>query len=173
MKLSKKLTRNSPIEINESFISPELTQAQKEETILSFRQYRQKIELQRSAKDKLIVQLLQLKYLMEDYLSASSHNEAYSFGFFLKEYIERQNKKNKDFANEIDIDPSLLSQIIHSHRKPSEEFIIRLELHSNKNFPAIIWYKLLEKEKEQEIMNDLEIRNLQKKHVKRKLEFSF
>lgn len=172
MKSSKKVNREHTA-ADESFISPESDASQKEETLLAFRDHRKKIEAKRSHEDKLIVRLLQLKYLMEDYLKEGSPNEIYNFGFFLKEYINRIEKKSKDFAREIDIEPSLLSQIINRHRKPNEEFIIRLELHSNKNFPAITWYKLLEKEKEQEIMNDLEIRDEQRKHVKHKLAFSF
>ena len=169
----KSSIKNKIDEINESFISPDITVEQKEETLEAFRAYRKRIETKRTSKDKLIIQLLQLKYQMNDYLSTGSPNDIYNFGFFLKEYINILNKKDKDFAEEIDIEPSKLSQIINRHRKPNEEFIIRLELHSNKNFPAIMWYKLLEKEKEQEIINDIEIRNQQKKHVKSKLEFSF
>lgn len=173
MKSRKNMNRKEAIEVTESFISPELTQNQNEENLSALRDYRSKIESKRTQKDKLIVQLLQLKYLMHDYLNNRNSNDIYHFGFFVKEYINRIERKNKEFANEIGIEPSLLSQIINRHRKPSEEFIIRLELHSNKNFPAIIWYRLFEKEREKEIMNDIELRNQLKKDIKHKLEISF
>ena len=50
--------------------------------------------------------------------------------------------------------------------------VIRLELHSNNNIPAITWYRLLEKDKEYQLMSNLRLRKEESKHVKRKLEFS-
>ena len=82
-------------------------------------------------------------------------------------------KANKLFAKDIDIDETELSQILNSHRHPSEKTIIRLEIHSNKTIPALSWYKLLEKEKEYELENDMEIREKEVKHVKNKLTLKF
>ena len=82
------------------------------------------------------------------------------------------NKKNKDFASDIDIDETELSQILNQHRKPREKIIIRLELHSNKTIPAITWFRLLEKEKEHEILTDNSLRRTESRHVKNRLQLS-
>lgn len=55
---------------------------------------------------------------MEDYLNADTFDENFYFGYFLKEYIQRLEKKSKEFAEEINIDPTELSQVINKHRKP-------------------------------------------------------
>jgi hypothetical protein len=59
-----------------------------------------------------------------------------------------------------------LSQIINQHRQPTEKLIIRLEIHSNKNFPALLWFKLIEKEKAYKLIHDKELRERERKHVK-------
>ena len=95
-----------------------------------------------------------------------------NFGFFLKEYIDLLQIKYKDFADNICIKPVELSHYISNRRKPNEELLIRLEIHSNKNIPAIYWYKILEKENEHEIITDVQIRRQEQKKVKNKLAFS-
>ncbi len=158
--------------VTESFISPRLSKKDREETEEVFLEFRRNVKSKRTGEDEIKIQLLQLKYLIEDYLKTDNYNKAFNFGFFLNEYIDRLNKKNKDFAREIDIEPTELSQIIHSRRYPNEKVLMRLELHSNKNFPAIMWFKLLEKERALELIEDDKLRNSERKHVKEKLQFS-
>lgn len=174
MKSYKELTQKySPQEIAESFVFPGRKNEKNRNTqIEAFREYRRKADSELTGRDRLIILLLQLKFEIEDYIQSEEFSKSQNFGFFLKEYITRLDKKNKEFAEEIDIDPTELSQIINHHRTPSEKLIIRLEIHSNKNFPAILWFKLIEKEKAHDIMYDREIRTKESKHVKQKLEFS-
>lgn len=125
-----------------------------------------------SGKDHgLRFKLLQLKYQMEDYINRP-FDEHYTFGFFLKNYVDILNIKRYQFADEISIDETYLSQIINRHRPPSEEIIIRLELHSRNLINALTWFKLLEKERENEIDNDKSIREKESKFVKSTVEFS-
>jgi hypothetical protein len=175
MKSYKEIAKKyKPEEIVESFIFPnDLNKTQKEQVLDNFRTWRKKNELKRTTESKLITQLLQLRFLMEDYIKESGYKKNYDFSYFLKEYITRLEKKNKDFANEIDVDPTELSQIINKHRPPNEKFIIRLEIHSNKNFPAIIWFKLIEKEKTFQLLNNIQLRASENKHVKSRLDFTF
>lgn len=164
----------SPKETAESFVFPsDLKDKEKEQVLNAFRAHRKKISAKQSEKTKLIGQLLQLKFIMEDYIKSNSFNSDYYFGYFLKEYISRIEKKNKDFAREIEVDPTELSQVINRHRKPTEKLIFRLELHSNRNFPAIMWFSILEKERAYTLQLDRSIIESEKKHVKRPLEFSF
>lgn len=174
MKEFKKLEQEfSHEEIAESYIFPDTSSKEQRAHALELVQaYRKKRTAKQTANDKLSLQILQLKFLMEDYISKNEYNNKFKFGFFLKEYISTLELKNKDFADDICIKPTELSHYISNRRKPNEELIIRLELHSNKNIPAIYWYKILEKENEYEITHDLEIRKQEQKKVKNRLEFS-
>src|SRR5450432_2981781 len=137
MKSYKKLeVKYNTEELAESFIFPNDDKKAKESSLELFRQYRRKADLKRTPQDKLVSQLLQLRFLMEDYLKTKTLDTKYNFGYFLEEYITILDKKKKVFAEEIDIDPTELSQIINRHRLPNEKIMIRLELHSNSNFPA-------------------------------------
>lgn len=122
---------------------------------------------------KMYSKLLQLKFQLEDYIESSQYVEALSFGFFLNEYVSRQDKKDKDFAVEVGIKPAVLSQYINNHRNPTDEFIIRLELHSNGMIPAVSWFKVIQKDKEHEIMTNQKLRDEESKHVKNKLRFAY
>jgi hypothetical protein len=161
-----------PEEIAQSFVFP-ANKRNKEKSLDLFREHRKKADLKRTSKDKLISKLLQLRFLMEDYVQTDTFDKEFSFGYFLEEYINRLDKRKKIFAKEIGIDPTELSQIINKHRPPNEKFCIRLELHSNSNFPAPIWFKVIEKEKIFELINNRGLRDSESKHVKSKLQFSF
>jgi plasmid maintenance system antidote protein VapI len=175
MKSFKEIEREySPEEITESIVFPGTKEPKGREAELSeFRKFRKKIADKQSGKSKLISQLLQLRFLIEDYLETETFNKNYYFGFFLKEYIIRLEKKNNQFAEEINVNPTELSQIINKHRKPTEKLIFRLEIHSNRNFPALMWFKLLEKERAYELRHNKGIIDSEKKHVKPGLAFSF
>lgn len=175
MKSFKEIEKEyTPEEIAESLVFPGTKNPKKREAMLSeLRKFRKEVADAQTGKSKTISQLLQLKFLMEDYLNNDTFNKAFCFGYFLQEYIQRLGKKNKEFAEEIGIDPTELSQVINKRRKPTEKLVFRLEIHSNRNFPAIMWLKLLEKERMYELLNNREIIESEKKHVKQKLEFSF
>lgn len=174
MKSYKEIEKKyTPEEIAESIVFPGTKDTEEREVVLSeFRDFRKSLSDKQGEKNKMISLLLQLKFLIEDYLESKSFNKNYYFGYFLKEYIARLEKKNKEFAAEIDVDPTELSQVINKHRKPTDKLIYRLEIHSNKNFPALMWFKLLEKERAFELLHNKGMIESERKHVKRKLEFS-
>ncbi|HVX01507.1 MAG TPA: hypothetical protein VHA52_13880 [Candidatus Babeliaceae bacterium] len=162
-----------PKEIAESFVFPgSKNKETRRKQIEAFREYRKQAEAGLSKKDKLISRLLQLKFQMEDYINSKDVHESYSFGYFLEEYILRLEMKKKNFADSIGIDPTELSQVINRHRPPSDKLIMRLDIHSNKNFPASLWLKLTEKEKAYSLMHDYELREHEGKYVKGSLKFS-
>ncbi len=109
--------------------------------------------------------LLQLKFKLEDYLNQEVFNKTQSFGFYLRSYLQILDKKNNTFANEIDINVTELSQILNKHRNPSEKVLIRIELHSNGILPAILWHRLIEKEKEHELLTNFSLRVRERSHV--------
>jgi hypothetical protein len=105
MKLLKKPEEKfTPEEISESIVFPRTKNEKEREAILSeFRNFRKKISDNQNKESKTISQMLQLKFLMEDYITTNSFDY---FGYFLQEYITRLQKKNKEFASEIDVDPT-------------------------------------------------------------------
>jgi hypothetical protein len=155
-----------------SFETPKLSAEEREEAYAALREHRKAHETKRTPEAKLKTDLLQLRFLMEDYIQSDEFNEEMGFGYFLKEYIERIRKKSNEFADEINVNPSEISQFIHKHREPSSKFFIRLEIHSNKIFPALMWHKILSKEKALELLN-YGLRGDEEKQVKKRLSLSF
>ncbi|HUX83666.1 MAG TPA: hypothetical protein VMV20_00405 [Chitinophagaceae bacterium] len=174
MKSLKKIEQEyTPEEIAESFVFPgSKAPGEREAMLEAFRQHRKKVSNKQSDKTKLISLLLQLKFMIEDYLISEKFNKDYFFGYFLKEYIIRLEKKNNQFASEINVDPTELSQVINRRRRPTEKLIFRLEIHSNRNFPALMWFKLLEKDRAYELKHHGEIIDKERKNVKEQLGFS-
>ena len=119
--------------------------------------------------DRLSLQLLQLKIQVEDYIQNKEFDPELTFGHFLKQYVDLFRVKRKDFADEISIDTTLLSQFINEHRMPPDYIAIRLEIHSNNSIPASYWVKLVEKQKEFDLKADMEIRKREMKFVRRRL----
>jgi plasmid maintenance system antidote protein VapI len=91
--------------------------------------------------------MLQLKSQLENYVHGDQFEEQFNFSYFLKEYIRRQAMTDKNFALDIGVSDAAISQYINNRRKPTNEFMIRLELHSCGLFQALTWLKLLHKEK--------------------------
>lgn len=116
--------------------------------------------------------VLLLKNQLETYVYGPQFEVQLTFSFFLNEYIRRQKLTDREFAVDIGASDAAISQYINNRRKPTREFLIRLELHSGGLFPALSWLKLLHKEKEYEIMTDVELREGQTIYVKRKMDFA-
>jgi hypothetical protein len=176
MKSSKNTNKQlTPAEMAEALVYPDMrSKGDRDEAIDELKKVRKKYAAEQTAEDKLVSQLLQLRFLMEDYLIREDlADDHLYFGYFLKEYIRRLDKKNKEFAEEIDVDPTELSQIINKHRKATEKIIFRLDIHSNKNFPALLWFRVLQKDRVIELHNDPGIIESEGKFVKRRLQFSF
>ncbi|WP_183567757.1 hypothetical protein [Mucilaginibacter sp. SP1R1] len=162
-------------ELAEAFVFPSkapVTAKEKQEEDAFF-QTRRKQFANRTSQQQIYDKLLQLKFQIEDYISSNQYQDVLNFSYFLSEYVNRQDKKDKDFAAEIDIKPVVLSQYLNNYRTPPEKIVFRLELHSNGMIPAVTWYKLLQKDKEHEIMTNSGARNEESKHIKNKLEFSY
>lgn len=126
---------------------------------------REELKNKKGRDNSIRFKLLQLKFQMEDFIN-NPLDDRNSFGTFLKQYIEAINVKQFQFADEISIDKTYLSQLINQHRSPSEEVMIRLEIHSRNIINAVTWFKLAEREKEIEIRTNKTIRQKEKRYVK-------
>lgn len=170
MKAKKLNKRYKASELADSFVfRTKLSPKQKEEARSQLATARKKNSEKRTDEQKLYARILQLRFRIEDYTRSATYDEQLSFSYFLRSYIKLGYKANKQFAKDIDMDETELSQVLNDHRSPSEKTIIRLELHSNNTIPALSWYKLLEKEKEHELQTNNTLREREEKYVKKRL----
>ena len=171
-KVSQKYTAE---ELADAIVFPVTpTPAQKKEAAKQLAKARKKRQKEMTENDRLALQLFQLKFQLEDYIQNNREfNPDLTFGHFLKQYVDVLRVKRKDFADEISIDETLLSQFINMHRMPPEYIAVRLEIHSNNAIPATYWFKLVEKQREHELKTDKELRKKENKYVRRKLAVKF
>ena len=114
---------------------------------------------ERSEFDIKRARLMQLKLQMEEYLNVPNDNSPHSFSDFLRAYIDIIYNKRKDFAEDLSVEPLMLSQVLNNHREPQEKFMLRLMVHSDRTFAKIcefnqkIWYRIYYKEKVGKIMS--------------------
>lgn len=161
-----------PGELAEAYVFPDVvSETEREDVLTAFRKFRKERSVAQSTESKYKNRLLQLRFLMEDYLASSKFNEQYDFAYFLDQYITRLEMNYTSFAKDIAVGLSTISQIIGKHRKPTDKIIYRLYIHSNKNFPVALWYRVLEKEKIYELENNKAILENESKYVKHSLDF--
>jgi hypothetical protein len=167
MSYKKLLQEHSPKDLAESFVFPvKLSAKQQRAADLQLAEARQKAREKMTAEVKLTGRLMGLKFRMEDYFRAEKPDPEYSFGYFLKLYIELLDMKRRWFAERIGIDETLLSQLINQRRTPPEYIPIRLELHSNNSIPAEYWFRVIEKDREGiMILNKAAMRKKEMKYV--------
>ena len=108
----------------------------------------------------IIAKLLQLKFKMEEYIKQPFNKSQNFFTECLKAYVDTIYSKRIHFAQDINVKPVELSQVLNNHRKPKEEFILRLMIHSEKTFKNIcefqkkIWFQVYFLEKISETMSN-------------------
>lgn len=162
-KISEELTAQ---ELAESFVfRNELSARSKLQEVAAIKEARQTLKSENDHAVSLKFKILQLKYQMEDFIKNPA-DEKNSFGSFLKQYIDAIKVKQVQLAKDIHIDETYLSQLINRHRSPSDDVLIKLEIHSGNLINAVIWYKLAEREKEIEISTNKVLRQKEKKLVK-------
>ncbi len=153
-------------ELAEAVVFPiTLTAKEKKEAAEQLKAARVKTQQEMTASDRVTIQLLQLKFQIEDYIDSKEYDPKRHFGYFLKRYIDILQIKRKVFAKDISVDETMLSQLINMHRTPPDYIAIRLELHSNNIIPAHYWLRLVEKEKQFKIATDKTLRKKQRKFV--------
>lgn len=85
--------KHTPKEIAESLVFPEhATKKQREELLDDIRAIRKQLSSKETPESKRKAELLQLKFIIEDYLQSQDNARELFFGYFLKEYITRINK---------------------------------------------------------------------------------
>lgn len=173
MSIKKIFEQHTPEEIAEAFVFPvKLTAKQRMEADKQLAEHRAQRRAEMTEAEKLNIKLLQLKFRLEDYIKGDQYNPQYTFGYFLEQYLQLTNRKKKEFAKDIQIHETQLSQMLKDRRDPNDSIMIRLELHSNNTIPAIDWFKLLEKEKGHQLKTDRSLRDKESKYVTHSLQLA-
>ncbi len=107
-----------------------------------------------SEEERLLSALLGLKYQIRAYTAGDVFDASQSFANTLLAYLGLVNRNQKQFAADIDIHPSRLNRILKGKERIGKHLAFRLEKHSGYTIPAIYWWKLVQKEVEQEILTD-------------------
>lgn len=154
-------------ELAESFVFPHgLTEEEKKKADEELWEYRKKILETRTNKERLYAGLLKVKYQITFYLESQIFDNKNSVAHYLQEYLKVTDRKQKELAEDLNIHPTRLSRIINGREKLSLPIAYRLEKHSGELIPAILWWKLLQREIEQEIKADDEEKRKEKRQVK-------
>lgn len=158
-------------DIAQSFVLPvKLTPKQQKLAADELAKQRAKTQSAMSEKTRLSLELLQLKFRLEDYISSNEFDKKKTFGSFFKIYLKVVKKKEKEFAQEIKVHETTISQLVNDHRNPKDAILIKLEIHSNHNIPVDYWFKLVEKKKLHELKRNKSLFSEAKKSVSSKLE---
>ena len=171
MKTNKEVLKNlSDDELAESFVlRAKQSKSAKKKDSQAISNLKKAKRLNSTEMNEIISALLRFKFKIEDYLNSEEFDQNISFSACLKEYIQLIEKKHKEFASDINMQQTELSQILNKHRKPPHGFVVRLEIHSNGTIPAKYWCKILDKENEFELLNDPKVWATERKNVLRKL----
>jgi transcriptional regulator with XRE-family HTH domain len=174
MSVKKILTDLPPEEIAAGYVLPvSLTSEEQKEANQELAAARLKRRSTMSEGKRRYNRVMQLKARLEDYVNNSAYKADFTFGYFLQEYLQLQNKKQNEFAKEININSTVLNQYIHDHRVPNENIFVRFEIHSGELIKAVDLLRLVDKEKEYQINHDLDLRKKEAQYVSKKLEFAF
>ena len=170
----KKATRDWKSEdLVDSFVFPvELSQEERRSADQELAEARRKKRTNMTEHEMVLLRLTQLRYRLENYIQREPYDAKFRFSYFLNQYLSIVDKRRKEFAKDIDIHETLLSQLMNNRREPNESIMVRLEIHSNNVIPAIHWLKLVEKSKEHYIRTNVKLRQKERRFVRNKLELS-
>lgn len=162
-KLKKKYSKKELAEA--VMVSKELTKEEEEKAREEFMKFRLNKRKNRSEKEELLSNLLTLKYTIKAYLESDEFKQENSFGSFLKSYLKVVKRSQKKLAEEIGLHPSRINRIIKGKERIGKSIAYRLESHSGEIIPALFWWKLIQKEIEQDILTEKQERELEKKNI--------
>lgn len=173
MKSKVKVSELTPDEMVNSFVFPiELSQEEKKIADRELAEARHRKRVNMTEQERLLLRLMQLRYRLENYIQREPYDSKYRFSYFLNQYLGIVDKRRKEFAKDIDIHETLLSQLMNNRREPNESIMVRLEIHSSNVIPAIHWLKLVEKSREHYIRTNTNLRKKERRYVTNKLELT-
>lgn len=143
----------------------ELTASEEAQAHKTFADLRMQRKASMSDKEQLLSSLLHFKHKLRRYLEQNS--EYFKFGELLIYYIKLIGRTQREFAEEIGLHSSRLNRIIKGKEKIGISIAYRLETHSGDIIPAILWWKVLQREIEEEILTEKKAREIERQFVKK------
>ena len=168
-KLSKKYTDEEITEF--AMIPQDLTPEEQEQSNAKFREFRLKWLEKRTEEERIMGDLVQLRFKLEDYLKEKNYDEDKSFGKYLEEYARILKRTKKRLSEDLGIHYTRLSRIINDKEEPNIALAYRLEEHSDKLISAILWWKLVIKKQEFLIRQNESLRKIEAAKVKNAFKF--
>lgn len=163
----------SDAELAEAYVFPSnLSEEERHAANLEIREVRLQKLREMTAQQRLHSELLRLKFQMEDYFQRDTYDEMHSFPVYLKAYITILNKKQKDFAEEVDLHQTKLNQLLTGKTAANFSLFYRLEKHSGGILKANYWWKLCAKKIEFDLKTNNADRQKEGARVKNELVFA-
>lgn len=106
-------------------------------------------------------QLMRMKLRQDDYFKEDRYEAEMSFTAQLREYMKITNRNQAKLCDEISVEKTKMSKIINGKLKPNSELMFRLERHSENLLPALNWYRLHQKDTEQELLKNTALKTAQ------------
>ncbi len=171
-KLYKELRKKyTDEEIADSMMIPEdLTEEEMEKANEELRELRFKLLRETTEEQRVFSDVMRFRIQMEDYIKSSEFSKEKSFGKHLEEYARILKRTKKELSEDLDVHYTRLSRIINDREEPNTELTYRLEKHSGKLIPALIWWKLIVKKQEYFLKRDNDTRQREASKVKNAIE---
>jgi len=151
--MSKKVKKNSAIDPEYGLDSRYTSKGEQQTEAIALMKMRLE-RMQNLSREQIVkAKLIQLKLAMEEYIKSPVYDDQNHFLDFLETYVDTIYSRRNKFAKDVNISSVRLSQIINKHRSPSEDFLLRLMVHSEKvyesicEFKKMMWYQVFFYEK--------------------------
>lgn len=168
--LKKKYTLE---EIADSMLIPaDMTKEEKEKSDEEIRGYRMKLLAQITDEDRILSDVMRLRFQIENYIKKEEFSMGKTFGKYLEEYIRILNRSRKEIAEDLSLHYTKLSRIINDKEEPNVELCYRLEKHSGNMIKTESWWKLIIKKQEFILAQDQKTKKSEQKKVKNYLRAS-
>lgn len=154
-------------EIVDSMLIPaDLSEDEKKELAGEMRFIRMQKLRESTEEDRILSDVMRLRFQIEDYLKRDIFSFEKTFGKFLEEYIRILKKSKREIAEDLSIHYTKLSRIINDREEPNIELSYRLEKHSGNLIKAELWWRLMIKKQAFIISKDEETRKAEHQKVR-------
>jgi len=167
-KIFKELRKKYTLEeIADSMLIPaDLTAEEQVQVNAEIRAYRMKLLAEMTDEDRILSDVMRLRFQMEAYLKEAGFSTEKTFGKFLAEYVRILNRSRKEMAANLPLHYTKLSRIINDKEEPNIELCYRLEKHSSELIKAELWWKLIIKKQAFILRQDKKTKKAEQKKVK-------
>ena len=154
-------------EIAESAMIPaDLSEEELKQSNEEIRAYRMKKLNEMTDEDRILSDVMRLRFEIERYIAGSAFSFDKTFGRFLAEYQRAIRKSQNELSDDLSVHYTKLSRILNDKEEPNVELVYRLEKHSANLIKAELWWKLMIKKHEFIILKDDETRKVEYEKVK-------